>query len=132
QPKHDSHSDAIRRFEGDFECLSNTYKCLVSLRGDPEPYPSVEHALQASKTEDSELKGTIRQAKNAIEAKKLARVVKPTPEWRASSEKIVEALVRDKFRRNAKARGVLVGTGRVKLVYTNTHDDRFWGVCGGK
>lgn len=200
QPKHDSHSDAIRHFEGDFECLSNTYKCLVSLRGDPEPYPSVEvrvtplhltsynvnscrelceleyegshksgrcvgsrllpktsrakgrtytavtdvrsvscfarkiipslllaaanettnkswvdargyhyamrtlhgrvlclcaffttlmpfllaalnecleqHALQASKTDDSELKSTIRQAKNAIEAKKLARVVK--------------------------------------------------------
>ncbi len=42
QPKHDSHSDAIRQFEGDYECLSNTYKCLVSLRGDPEPYPSVE------------------------------------------------------------------------------------------
>lgn len=42
QPKHDSHSDAIRQFEGDFECLSNTYKCPVSLRGDPESYPSVE------------------------------------------------------------------------------------------
>eukprot|EP00752_Nemacystus_decipiens_P007171 g6421.t1 len=132
KPKFDSHSDAIRQFEGDFECLSNTYKCPVSLRGDPEPYPSVEHALQASKTDDAELKGTIRRAKNAIEAKKLARVVKPTPEWRAGSEKIVEALVRDKFRRNAKARETLVGTGRVKLVYTNAHDDRVWGVCGGK
>lgn len=40
--------------------------------------------------------------------------------------------MRDKFRRNAKARGVLVGTGRVKLVYANTHEDRVWGVCGGK
>lgn len=45
---------------------------------------------------------------------------------------VVEALVRDKFRRNAKAREVLVGTGRVKLVYTNAHDDRVWGVCGGE
>lgn len=44
----------------------------------------------------------------------------------------MEALVRDKFRRNAKARGVLVGTGRVKLVYTNAHEDRVWGVCGGE
>ncbi|CAM9331677.1 unnamed protein product [Ectocarpus sp. 8 AP-2014] len=132
KPKHDSHADAIRQFEGDFECLSNTYKCPVSLRGDPEPYPSVEHALQASKTDDLELKAAIRQAKNAIEAKKIARAAKPKPDWRGSSEKIAEALVRDKFRRNAKAREVLVGTGRVKLVYTNTHDDRFWGVCTGK
>ncbi|CAM9405730.1 unnamed protein product [Ectocarpus sp. 4 AP-2014] len=132
KPKHDSHADAIRQFEGDFECLSNTYKCPVSLRGDPEPYPSVEHALQASKTDELELKAAIRLAKNAIEAKKIARAAKPKPDWRGSSEKIAEALVRDKFRRNAKAREVLVGTGRVKLVYTNTHDDRFWGVCTGK
>ncbi len=40
--------------------------------------------------------------------------------------------MRDKFRRNAKAREVLVGTGRVRLVYTNTHEDRVWGVCGGE
>lgn len=38
--------------------------------------PRKQHALQASKTSDLELKDTIRQAKNAIEAKKLARVVK--------------------------------------------------------
>lgn len=56
----------------------------------------------------------------------------PAPEWRAGSERIVEALIRDKFRRNAKAREVLLGTGRVKLVYTNSHDDRVWGVCGGE
>ncbi len=37
---------------------------------------SKQHALQASKTDDLELKGTIRRAKNAIEAKKIARVVK--------------------------------------------------------
>ena len=36
----------------------------------------VQHALQASKTDDAELKDSIRQAKNAIEAKKIARVVK--------------------------------------------------------
>lgn len=44
----------------------------------------------------------------------------------------MEALIRDKFRRNAKAREVLLGTGRVKLVYTNSHGDRVWGVCGGE
>lgn len=36
----------------------------------------MQHALQASKTDDAELRNTIRQAKNAIEAKKAARVVK--------------------------------------------------------
>lgn len=56
----------------------------------------------------------------------------PTPEWRARSESILETLLRDKFRRNAKAREILVGTGRVRLIYNNSHDDRVWGVCGGK
>lgn len=37
---------------------------------------SMQHALQASKTDDSSLKNSIREAKNAIEAKKLARVIK--------------------------------------------------------
>lgn len=58
--------------------------------------------------------------------------MQPAPEWRAGSERIVEGLIRDKFRRNAKAREVLIGTGRVKLVYTNSHEDRVWGVCGGE
>lgn len=58
--------------------------------------------------------------------------MQPAPKWRAESERIVEALIRDKFRRNAKAREILIGTGRVKLVYTNSHEDRVWGVCGGE
>lgn len=40
--------------------------------------------------------------------------------------------MRDKFRRNGKAREILVNTGHVKLIYTNRHDDRIWGVCGGR
>lgn len=38
----------------------------------------MQHALQASKTDDVDLKATVRQAKNAIEAKKVARVIKVT------------------------------------------------------
>lgn len=59
-------------------------------------------------------------------------LTQPTPEWRARSESILETLLRDKFRRNAKARDILVGTGRVRLIYNNSHDDRVWGVCSGK
>lgn len=35
-----------------------------------------QHALQASKTDDAELKDSIRKAKSAIEAKKIARAIK--------------------------------------------------------
>lgn len=49
-----------------------TLSCLLLLH----TYIYIQHALQASKTDDAELKDSIRQAKNAIEAKKIARVVK--------------------------------------------------------
>ncbi|CAM9732457.1 unnamed protein product [Choristocarpus tenellus] len=132
KPKIDSHPDAIREFVGDYECFANTYRCSVSLCGDTETYPSVEHAFQASKTNDQGIRASIRVAKNGIEAKKAARVVKTTEEWKSSAEKTMEGLVRDKFRRNAKAREVLLSTGRVKLVFSNQHSDRVWGVCDGK
>ncbi|CAM9205884.1 unnamed protein product, partial [Discosporangium mesarthrocarpum] len=44
----------------------------------------------------------------------------------------MEGLVRDKFKRNTKAREILLSTGRLRLIFVNQHNDTTWGVCGDK
>ncbi|CAM9811601.1 unnamed protein product [Chrysoparadoxa australica] len=130
KPKIGLWDGAIRIGEGDYECLANLHKAKVFLPGDSsgEAYPSVEHAYQASRTTDQELRKEIRAAKTGIEAKKLLR----GKETVKGQEKTMEALLRDKFRRHDKYRKVLAATGHAKLVWFNDHNDSLWGVCGDK
>jgi predicted NAD-dependent protein-ADP-ribosyltransferase YbiA (DUF1768 family) len=127
----DPYLTAIRIGEGDFEFLSNAHRARVLLPGDAEAYPSVEHAFQASKTADPALRAHIREAATAIDAKKSARGIAITEAWRKTSEQVMEALVRDKFRRHDKYREQLLATGHQLLAYINEHNDKVWGVCNG-
>lgn len=45
---------------------------------------------------------------------------------------LLQALLRDKFRRHKDLRVLLSGTSPKELVYENDHNDSFWGVCKGK
>eukprot|EP00611_Tribonema_gayanum_P015642 TRINITY_DN27519_c0_g1_i1.p1 TRINITY_DN27519_c0_g1~~TRINITY_DN27519_c0_g1_i1.p1 ORF type:complete len:281 (-),score=58.98 TRINITY_DN27519_c0_g1_i1:4-846(-) len=123
---------AIHIGKEEYEYLSNLHRAKVYLPGDEEPYPTVEHAFQASKTEDVQLRSEIRAAPTAIAAKKAARKIAVSDAWRSRSEAIMEALVRDKFRRHDKYREQLLGTGAQLLAYVNEHNDKLWGVCDGK
>eukprot|EP00953_Heterococcus_sp_UTEX-ZZ885_P016394 9218-Heterococcus_DN1.PRE.2 len=127
----DPYLTAIRIGEGDYEFLSNAHRARVLLPGDAEAYPSVEHAFQASKTADPALRARIREAASAIDAKKAARGIAISEAWRKTSEQVMEALVRDKFRRHDKYREQLLATGHQLLAYINEHNDKVWGVCNG-
>jgi len=132
RPKYDPLEDAIKKFEGSYEFLSNIFKSNVWLVDDEKPYPSVEHAFQASKTSDLVAREKIREEPSAIQSKKLARDFEISEQWRTQSQSIMEALVRDKFRRHRSLRRRLLQTGHVRLVYTNEHNDVLWGMCNGK
>ena len=108
-------------------------------------YPSVEHALQASKAvgSDEATRQKIRKAPTAVDAKRIGNKL-PLPvavstggaaakkkAWKLRSREIVEALLRDKFRRNKSLAQELVETRGKELVYDNQWNDRFWGVSGG-
>lgn len=51
----------ILGFQGKYKFLANFYEVPVYLNGDTTPYPSVENAFQASKTQDLELREKIRK-----------------------------------------------------------------------
>lgn len=131
----------ITAFTGEYDFLSTLSKSRVVLPGEGvmegegfQAYPTVEHALQASKSSDPTYRQSILSSKDALEAKrrgaKAPNVDKQA--WKLKSLVVMEALLRDKFRRHKGLRQQLMNTGTKQLVYENEHNDQFWGTCKGK
>ena len=149
--------DAIRGFDGELRFLAADFPAKVVLpwrfagaggstaenaaaddEDEWEPYPSAEHALQASKAAAGAAgraqRCAIRAAHGAKEAKRLgsaalkARGPHATNAWREASAAVMEALLRDKFRRHAELRAQLAATKRRRLYHVNGYNDAFWGV----
>ena len=108
--------------------LSNFHPSTVYV--DKKPYPTVEHAYQAAKTLDAGSKEVIRKAKSPGEAKKLGRGVQLRPDWDLVKVDLMRDFLRQKFD-SPFLRHQLLETGDAELVYGNTWNDRFWGVCRG-
>lgn len=108
--------------------LSNFHTSTVTLDG--KKYPSVEHAYQASKTSDGSARELIRKTKSPGDAKKLGRALQIRPDWEEVKIDLMRGLIREKFQSPFLAHELLK-TGDAELVYGNTWNDRFWGVCRG-
>jgi ribA/ribD-fused uncharacterized protein len=119
----------ISRFVGEHRFLSNFYPVAVELDGNS--YASVEHAYQAAKTLDPDLRKHIRMAESAHEAKAMGRVVKLRDDWEEIKLVVMTDLVTQKFTRHRWLRKWLLDTGEHELIEGNTWGDTFWGVCGG-
>ena len=117
----------IDSFTGDYRWLSNFQFADVTLDG--VVYPSVEHAYQAAKTDDAEIRAAIR-AGTAAAAKRIGRGLRP-PGWTERSLAVMEGLLRQKFAR-ADLRAKLLATGDEELIEGNWWNDTFWGVFRGK
>ena len=117
--------DAITLFEDDFRFLSTGSRCAVRLPGDgpggdnAEPFRSVEHAFQASKSDDPLFRKAIRAARKAKEAKRLGAAEMAGKgggggggggAWRRRALDTMRGLLRDKFRRD---RGLRAWPGAV-------------------
>lgn len=118
----------INKFDGEFRWLSNfhiikiEYECVV--------YPSVEHAYQAAKTDDLDMKILIASNPSPASAKSKGRSLGKPPGWHERSLIVMKDLLRIKFR-DPYLRLKLVETGDAELVEGNTWGDRFFGVCNG-
>lgn len=108
--------------------LSNFHPATVTLDG--KRYPTVEHAYQASKTTDESARDLIRKAKTPGEAKKLGRALPLRPDWDDVRVDLMRGFIKEKFESPFLAHALL-GTGGAELVYGNTWNDRFWGICRG-
>ena len=122
---------SIIRFTGDYEFLSNFYPSTVWLDG--VEYPTVEHAFQAAKTLDHEMRLKIQDAITPGGAKRIGRLVTLRPDWEMIKITIMEEMLRQKFHKHQAPLlyRKLIETGDQHLEEGNTWGDKFWGTCNG-
>lgn len=133
QPKGYAADEAIVGFTGEWEILHPSYKTPVYLKGDPEPYPSFEHALHASKFVQESDRSIIRSTTDVIEVKRFASKHKNDSshifaDWNDRNLGIARQILRDKFMRNRQLKFTLMKTGHKKLIFVNDFNDQYWGV----
>lgn len=120
---------AITSFSGEHRFLSNFW--LVSIEFEGINYPSVEHAYQAAKTDDRQVRSQC-LAYTAGQAKRWGRTLTIRDDWEDIKVPLMESLVRQKFTNNLILMKLLIDTGNQTLIEGNTWGDTFWGVCNGE
>ena len=121
----------IDKFDGTkYRFLSNFYMAEIEYEG--IKYPSSEHAYQAAKSTDLEVRKRIATCcKTPNESKKAGRIVRLRANWDLLKRGIMLDIVRIKFKTHADLRQKLLETGDEELVEGNTWGDVFFGVCNG-
>lgn len=114
-------------FCGDYFFLSNLY--LVNLKLKDHVHKSAEHFYQAVKCAEKSDREKIHNVSSPKSAKILGRYLKERHFWDVDKVRIMEKILRLKFRKK-KLRKLLQMTGNKVLTNQNFHHDTFWGVCG--
>jgi len=118
----------INEFRGPFRFLSNFYPVQIEVEG--LSYPSVEHAYQASKCNNSEDKQRILACVSAGDAKRIGRTVTLKPGFEEEKLAVMENLLRIKFK-NEPLKTMLLSTGSEELAEGNSWKNTYWGVYRG-
>jgi len=119
----------IKNFtETEHRFLSNFYPCVISFS--TVTYPSVEHAFQAEKTLDMDIRRKIAKAPTPGKAKSMGRKVKLRPDWECIKDAVMLIFLHQKFA-IPKFRRALLATGDVEIIEGNNHGDCYWGVYKG-
>lgn len=118
----------IDTFTGQHQFASNFYPVEVQMGG--AWYKSVEHAYQAYKTEDLELRKPfyMNPSMTASQAKKLGRTLVVRSFWEIYKLEVMEKLLYQKFFNRELAEDLLA-TGDHELVEGNYWHDNYWGNC---
>lgn len=116
----------INSFTGEYRFLSNFWPAEVQMYG--VAYPTVEHAYQASKTNNPKLRETIRACPTPGEAKRKGKQLVIRQDWFTFRLQAMETLLRRKFS-IPELKEKLLSTGEEDLVEGNNWGDTFWGVC---
>lgn len=116
----------VSSFRDEYFFLSNFY--LTDIRYKNHIYASAEHLYQTAKCLKRTDREKIRNAITPKSAKILGRFVTMRPHWDVNKLRIMESVLRAKFRR-AKLRKLLQETGKTELIEQNYWHDTYWGVC---
>lgn len=120
---------AITSFRGKNEFLSNMYSCRVVIND--EVYPSAEHAFQAMKSLDRDVRITMSVCPTAKDAKRYGRKINLRSDWEDVKVDIMYDILKAKFSNPILAQKLL-DTRDEELIEGNTWGDTFWGVCKGE
>lgn len=122
--------DAIYGFFDEYRFLSNFHVAPVIYQG--IEYPSSEHAYQAAKTLDENIRREFAALPTPNDAKHKGKKLKNIrPDWESIKYKVMYDIVFDKFIRNHDLKEKLLATGRKHLEETNWWGDKTWGVYNG-
>lgn len=114
----------ITSFKGVYRFLSNFYITKVEYEG--EIYPSAEHAFQAAKTLDPDLRNKIAARLSPGEAKRLGQMIPFRPMWDNIKIQVMSDILTTKFSDPVLAKR-LIATYPAFLIEGNNWNDRFWG-----
>lgn len=122
--------DSILEFKGEYHFLDNFYPAPITWEG--IIYPTSEHAFQAAKTFDMELRKNIANTSSPFRAKKMGRNVELRSDWEECKYRLMEEIVLAKFLQNPELQEKLLATGNAHLEEGNHHADTTWGTVDGK
>lgn len=120
----------IAEFEGEYRFLSNFWPASVVYEG--KLYPSTEHAYQAAKTHNADIREKIANTPTPDKAKYLGKSLKLRSDWENVKDDVMRELVSQKFTVHPELKQKLIDTGDQELIEGNTWNDTYWGVCRGK
>jgi ribA/ribD-fused uncharacterized protein len=120
-------SEYIIRFDGIYRFLSNFWRCDIEFEGDT--YPSLEHAYQASKTQEKFEREMVKNTASPGAAIRMGRQISLRSDWELVKDSVMLKLLRYKFSKHKDLEENLLATGDKILVEGNKWHDREWGVC---
>lgn len=118
----------ISAFRGEHGFLSNFYAARVVFAG--MIYSTAEHAFQAAKSNDWNVRRHVQQQETPGDAKRVGRRVRLRGDWEAVKVKVMLEVLVAKFE-DPELRRRLLLTGTAQLVEGNNWGDTVWGVCNG-
>jgi ribA/ribD-fused uncharacterized protein len=119
----------INSFSGEHRFLSNFWQAPIIYGG--IVYPSTEHAYQAAKSLNPEVRQRIASLATSAMAKDAGKNAVLRPDWESVKIGVMRDVLRLKFM-HADLREKLLATAGRELIEGNHWHDRFWGVCDGR
>lgn len=117
----------IASFDGEYRFLSNFWMASVEYEG--IVYPSSEHAYQAAKTLNKDIRSAFAQITSPGAIKKMGQTITLRPDWEDVKINVMRDIVTAKFEQNPELMEKLMATKGRELIEGNTWGDTFWGEC---
>lgn len=120
--------NTISFFDDNYDFLSTLYESPVEYEG--VIYPSVEHAFQASKTNEEKDIQKILSISSPLKVKVLGKAIKEKEGWKENQYNEMYKICLNKFKNNEELKLALLDTKDMNLI--NGGEDTYWGYSKDK